>query len=245
MIKLDKKIAAGIVFLCVVAGGIAYLLFPLGLAKYFTDKNLLIHVIREHRAYAILIFIGLQVLQVIAAPVPGEVTGFVGGVIFGTFAGIIYSTIGLTVGSWIAFILARMAGRPLVEKVVKAETIKRYDYVMKHKGMFLAFLLFLLPGFPKDYLCYLLGLGHMRQRDFLVVSTTGRLFGTMLLTIEGSLFRDKRYVAFFSVLSLSIVMILFVMVYRTNIERWFRRIRAAQHLKARAERSKSKKGTGA
>ncbi len=245
MIKLDKKIVAGIVFFCVFAGGIAYLLFPLGLVKYFTDKNLLMHVIREHRAYAIFIFVGLQILQVIAAPVPGEVTGFVGGIIFGTFGGIIYSTIGLTTGSWIAFILARMAGRPLVEKIVNVETIRRYDYVMKHKGMFLAFLLFLLPGFPKDYLCYLLGLGHMRQRDFLIVSTIGRLLGTSLLTIEGSLFRDKRYVAFFSVLSLSIVVILFVMVYRANIERLFRRIRAAQHLKSRGERSKSKKGDSA
>ena len=87
----------------------------------------------------------------VAAPVPGEVTGFVGGMLFGTASGILYSTIGLTLGSWLAFVLARLAGRPLVEMVVKAETIKRYDYVMKHKGLFLAFLLFLIPGFPKDY----------------------------------------------------------------------------------------------
>jgi uncharacterized membrane protein YdjX (TVP38/TMEM64 family) len=80
-----------------------------------------------------------------------------------------------------AFGLARLAGRPLVEKLVSPETIKRYDYVMKHKGLFLAFLLFLIPGFPKDYMCYLLGLGHMGQRDFLIVSTTGRLLGTVLL----------------------------------------------------------------
>ncbi len=245
MIKIDKKIVAGIVFLFIFAGGIAYLLFPLGLVKYFTDKNLLMHVIREHRAYAIFIFIGLQVLQVVAAPVPGEVTGIVGGVIFGTVGGIIYSTIGLTIGSWLAFILARIAGRPLVEKVVNAETIRRYDYVMKHKGVFLAFLLFLIPGFPKDYLCYLLGLGHMRQSHFLVVSTIGRLFGTTLLTLEGSLLRDKRYTAFFGVMGLSIMLILFTMVYRTNLERWFRRIRAAQHLRARIQRSKSKKSNGA
>ena len=110
---------------------------------------------------------------------------------FGTGWGILYSTIGLTIGSWIAFMLARLAGRPLVEMIVKPETIKRYDYVMKHKGMFLAFLMFLIPGFPKDILCYLLGLGHMGQRDFLLVSTTGRLLGTTLLTLGGTLFRDQ------------------------------------------------------
>jgi uncharacterized membrane protein YdjX (TVP38/TMEM64 family) len=244
MIKLDKRTITAILLLIVFAAGIVYLLFPLGLVKYFTNRRLLYQVIQEHRGYAILIFIGLQALQVVAAPVPGEVTGFAGGILFGTTGGIIYSTIGLTLGSWIAFLLARMAGRPLVEKMVNPETIKRYDYVMKHKGLFLAFLLFLIPGFPKDYLCYLLGLGHMRQRDFLIVSTLGRLLGTTLLTVEGALFRDKRYVAFFTVLGFSILTILIVMIYRANIERSLRRLRAYQRLRAWSERHKHRKNAG-
>jgi uncharacterized membrane protein YdjX (TVP38/TMEM64 family) len=201
----------------------------------------LLHFIKEHRAYAVFIFIGLQLLQVVAAPVPGEVTGFVGGIFFGPFWGVVFSTIGLTLGSWLAFSLARLAGRPLVEKVVSPETIKRYDYVMKHKGLFLAFLMFLIPGFPKDYMCYLLGLGHMGQRDFLIVSTSGRLLGTVLLTIEGSFFRQKRYGAFFMIMGISIAIILVVMIYRDTIERWFRRMRAAQRLKSREECQRMKK----
>jgi uncharacterized membrane protein YdjX (TVP38/TMEM64 family) len=244
MIKFDRKTIFGLAVFVAVAAGILCLLFPLGLAQYFTDRRLLTHFFTEHRTNAVFIFIGLQVLQVVAAPVPGEVTGFVGGVFFGTFGGIIYSTIGLTIGSWLAFILARMAGRPLVEKVVNPETINQYDYVMKHKGILLAFLMFLIPGFPKDILCYLLGLGHMRHRDFLVVSTTGRLLGTVLLTMEGSFFRDKRYGAFFTVLGISIVLIMLVMIYRENIERWFRRIQAAQRIKSRVERTKPKKREG-
>ncbi|MGE5172767.1 MAG: TVP38/TMEM64 family protein [Betaproteobacteria bacterium] len=244
MITFDKKSLTGIIIFCAVVIGLLYLLFPLGLARYFTDKKLLMHIIQEHRAYAALIFIGLQALQVVAAPVPGEVTGFVGGIIFGAVWGVIYSTVGLTIGSWLAFALARLAGRPLVEKVVNPETIQRYDYVMKHKGLFLAFLMFLIPGFPKDILCFVLGLGHMGQRDFLVVSTTGRLLGTVLLTIEGSFFRQKRYGAFFTVLGISIVVILLVMIYRETIERWFRRIRAAQRLKSRSDRCKPKNGDG-
>ncbi len=238
MITFDKKSITGILIFCVVAAGLIYLLFPLGLVRYFTDKTLMMHLIQEHRAYAVIIFVGLQALQVVAAPVPGEVTGFVGGVIFGTVWGVIYSTIGLTIGSWLAFVLARLAGRPLVQKVVNPETIKRYDYVMKHKGLFLAFLMFLIPGFPKDILCYILGLGHMGHRNFLVVSTAGRLLGTVLLTIEGSFFRHKRYGAFFTVLGVSILLILLVMIYRETIERWFRRIRAAQRLKSRSDRLK-------
>ena len=244
MIKLDKKTILGLSLLALVIAGIIYLLFPLGLFQYFTDRQRLLHFFKEHRAYAALIFIGLQALQVVAAPLPGEVTGFVGGMLFGAAGGIVYSTLGLTLGSWLAFVLARIAGRPLVEKIVKPETIGRYDYVMKHQGLFLAFLMFLIPGFPKDILCYLLGLGHMRHRDFLVVSTTGRLLGTVLLTAEGSFFRDKRYGAFFSVLGISIGAVLIVMVYRKNIEQWFRGMRAAYLHKARGERIEEKKRKG-
>jgi len=241
MIKLDKKTITGFVVVFLVLAVFIYLLYSNGFIGYFTDRQRLLNFIKEHRANAALIFIGLQALQVVAAPVPGEATGFVGGIFFGTGWGILYSTIGLTLGSWIAFMLARLAGRPLVEMVVKAETIKRYDYVMKHKGMFLAFLMFLIPGFPKDILCYLLGLGHMGQRDFLLVSTTGRLLGTTLLTLGGTLFRDKRYGALFTLLGASLFLILFTMIYRETIERWFRRQRAAQHLKHRANRANLKK----
>lgn len=240
MIKFDRTSLTGLAVFALAAGIVLYLLFPLGMVRYFMDRDLLKQFISEHRTNAVFIFVGLQILQVIAAPLPGEVTGFVGGVFFGTVGGIVYSTIGLTAGSWIAFVLARAAGRPLVEKIVNIETIRRYDYVMKHKGLFLAFLMFLIPGFPKDILCYILGLGHMGHRDFLMVSTTGRLLGTVLLTLEGQLFHNKRYAAFFTVLGISIFVILLVMIYRKSIERLFRRIRVAQFLKHRAERAQEK-----
>jgi uncharacterized membrane protein YdjX (TVP38/TMEM64 family) len=243
MIKLDKKTIAWFVVACLVLAGLFYLLYEYGFIEYFTDRQRLLNLIKEHRANAAIIFIGLQVLQVIAAPVPGEATGFVGGMFFGTWWGILYSTIGLTIGSWIAFMLSRLAGRPLVEMIVKSETIKRYDYVMKHKGMFLAFLMFLVPGFPKDILCYLLGLGHMGQRDFLLVSTTGRLLGTTLLTVGGSLFRVKRYGALFTLFGISLFFILLAMIYRDAIERKFRRLRVAQIIKHRAKRAKLKKNS--
>jgi uncharacterized membrane protein YdjX (TVP38/TMEM64 family) len=241
MIKLDKRTIIGFVVAGLVLGGVCYLLFAHGFIEYFTDRHRLLRVINENRAHAVSIFIGLQVLQVIAAFVPGEVTGFVGGIFFGAPWGVLYSTIGLTLGSWIAFLLARFAGRPLVEMFVKPETINRYDYIMKHKGMFLAFLMFLIPGFPKDILCYLLGLGHMGQRDFLLVSTTGRLLGTVLLTAGGAFFRDKRYGALFTLVGISLLLILLTMIYRETIEQWFRKLRATQKLKHRAGRFRMKK----
>ena len=237
--KLNRKALLLIVVLAAFFIGLGGLLYITGLLDLFLDRERLFAFIDEHRRYATLIFIGLQALQVVAAPLPGEVTGFVGGVLFGPYWGVVYSTIGLTLGSWAAFLLARWMGRPVVEKLVDRETMRRYDYVMRHKGLFLAFLLFLIPGFPKDYLCYLLGLGHMSQRSFLLVSIPGRLLGTILLTLGGAFFRDARWGDFFLVVGLSLLIVLAAMVYRDRIERMARRLQARQRLKAMLARRKS------
>ena len=236
MIAVNKKTIGQAISTLIVFVAAMYLLYVWGVFDFFTDKHRMLAFIDEHRTYAAFIFIGFQILQVVAAPIPGEVTGFVGGVFFGTFWGIFYSTIGLTIGSWIAFILARLVGRPLVEKLVKPETIGKYDYVMKHKGMFLAFLMFLIPGFPKDYLCYLLGLGHMRQGEFLAVSILGRLLGTSLLTMGGTFFRDERYGALSIVTGVCVAVILLTMIFRDKIERLLRRFRAVHRLKTREKK---------
>ena len=201
-----------------------YLLYASGFINLFLSKEALLDFINQHRPYAALIFIGLQVAQVVVAPVPGELTGFAGGLIFGPAWGVVFSTIGLTLGSWLAFSLARVLGRPLVERVVKAETIARYDYVMQHKGRLLAFIMFLIPGFPKDYLCYMLGVGHMRLRDFLVIVTIGRLLGTSLLTLAGSYFESQRYGPLFVIIGLSLLLLLIVIVFRQRIERWLHQL---------------------
>ncbi len=241
MFTFDKRTMIQLGVVAAVIAAITYLLHVFGLLDLLMDRQKLLAFIRDHRANASFLFIGLQIVQVVAAPVPGEVTGFVGGIIFGPFWGIILSTIGLTAGSWLAFNLSRLIGRPLVEMIANPETIKRYDYVMKHKGMFLAFLMFLIPGFPKDILCYLLGLGHMRQSDFLLVSTSGRLLGTTLLTAGGTFFRNEQYGAFFTIVAVSLGAILITMIYREKVERFFLKIRSAERLRAMAERRKLRK----
>ena len=236
MLRSYKKILPPLLLLTAFVAGVGLLLYFTGLLELLLDRERLLDFIAAHRAYAAVIFIGLQALQVMAAPVPGEATGFVGGLLFGPFWGVVLSTIGLTLGSLAAFLLARLAGRPLVEVVVRAETLRRYDYVMKHKGLFLAFLMFLIPGFPKDILCYILGLGHMRLRDFLAVSVSGRLLGTVLLTLGGTYVRDERWMALYVVIGVGLAITLLAMIYRRRIERLFRRLHALQRLKAMVRR---------
>lgn len=227
MLKPDRKTILLILLAGTVIAGMVYVLYATGMIDLMSSKNRLLQFIKENPRHAATIFIGMQIVQVVAAPLPGEITGFVGGILFGPLWGVVYSTIGLTLGSWIAFLLARGLGRPIVERLVSRETIERYDYVMKHKGLLLAFLMFLIPGFPKDILCYVLGLGHMQQRDFLIVSATGRLLGTVLLTMGGTFFRDAHYAALFTVIGVSLLIVLFTMIYHERLERILRRISGA------------------
>ncbi|RJQ50839.1 MAG: TVP38/TMEM64 family protein [Nitrospiraceae bacterium] len=186
-------------------------------------------------------FIFLQVLQVVAAPIPGEVTGFIGGFLYGTVLGLVLSTVGLTIGSFINFWLSKTFGRPFVDRFVSKGTIERYDYLLHHKGAFLVFLLFLIPGLPKDLLCYILGLGHLSIKEFLIISTVGRFGGTLLLTLGGSFIRHQQYYRFSMLLGVTIVVIFLSMVYKDNLERLFRKWHIGSRRKHSLEKSERKK----
>jgi uncharacterized membrane protein YdjX (TVP38/TMEM64 family) len=150
------------------------------------------------------------------------VTGLLGGFLYGPYLGVALSTLGLTIGSCAAFALARTFGRPFVEKFVAKATMERFDYLLHHKGAFLVFLLFLIPGIPKDYLCYILGLGHLSTLEFIIIGGTGRLFGTVLLTLGGNFIRLQQYVRFSVLVGVALMLIFLAMAYRDKLEKVFR-----------------------
>jgi uncharacterized membrane protein YdjX (TVP38/TMEM64 family) len=212
-----------LLFIALLSAGV-YLFYYYHLSAYFLSKERAVAFIKSYR-YDELVFIALQILQVVMAPIPGEVTGIIGGYIYGPFLGALYSTIGLTIGSWLAFSIARIFGLPLVEKVVKAETLQQYDYVIQHKGALIAFLLFLIPGFPKDVLCYILGLSHIGTCRFLLISTVGRLLGTVLLSLSGSFARDNHYGALLILIAAGGVFALIGCLYRDKCVAFFKKER--------------------
>ncbi len=190
---MKNRLALRELILILIIIAAAYLFSHYNLYLFFTSKSKLIDFIKSTHPYDAAIFIVLQILQVIAAPIPGELTGFIGGYLYGPVLGTIYSTIGLTIGSWIAFGLAHFFGMPLLERVVKPAVIGKFDHFMEHQGLLVSFFLFLIPGFPKDYLCYIMGVSRMPAMVFLIVSAAGRLLGTIMLSITGSSARNGHY----------------------------------------------------
>jgi uncharacterized membrane protein YdjX (TVP38/TMEM64 family) len=178
----------------------------------------MIEFIESFHPYDDFVFIALQIFQVlIAGALPAEITGLIGGYLYGPVLGTIYSTIGLSIGSWLAFLLARVYGLPLVRRVVKASIIQKYDHFMELRGPLVSFILFLIPGFPKAALCYIIGLSQMNIWTFIVVSAVGRLFGTILLSVSGSSVRNDQVIVLLALLVIIGIISLLVYFYRGRL----------------------------
>jgi len=191
----------------------------------FHDRHELKGFIRSFGPYSPLAFILLQVLQVVVAPVPGGAVEFLGGYLFGVEAGFIYSMVGLLIGSWFAFSLARIFEKWAVEKFVSEQTLKKFDYLIGHEGLILSLLLFLIPGFPKDALCYILGLTPMHLGIFLIISTMGRIPGTLMATLQGAKAFDHQYKAFLILLGVSALIILVFYIYGEEIHKLVKKVK--------------------
>ncbi len=131
-------------------------------------------------------YIVLQALQVILSPIPGEATGLLGGFFFGAWEGFFLATLGLTLGSLGAFLIARQFRRLIRGWLRRSSSYKKFENLVEHQGIFLCFILFLFPGFPKDFLCYLLGISRMPWQVFFIIVFLGRMPGTFMLTLQGA-----------------------------------------------------------
>ncbi len=218
-------ILAGLVFLSIYQYNSQLWTKVINLYDLLHDRHQLKVTIRSFGPYSPLAYILLQIIQVIVAPIPGGAIEFLGGYLFGVWAGFLYSMIGLILGSWIAFSLARLFEKLAVEKFVSPQTIKRFDYLIGHEGAILSFLLFLIPGFPKDALCYLLGLTPMHTGIFLVISTIGRVPGTLMAVLQGAKAFEHQYITFLILLGISALAILAFYIYHDEIHHLVKRLK--------------------
>ena len=190
--------------------------------RFFSNHKGINKLLHSTGPYSIIIFTLIQALQVVIAFIPGEATGFIGGYMYGTIMGFLFSTVGLTLGSYVAFKLARIFGMPLVKRFVRKDTLEKFHSFMEGKGMIVAFLLFVLPGFPKDSLCYVLGVSQMELATFLIISTIGRAPGTLMLVMQGASIRGNHFVRFFILFSFTALITTLAYRYREKIEHWLK-----------------------
>ncbi len=192
------------------------------LVRLYVDKRFLKHTLREWGVLAPVIFIGLQALQVVISPIPGELTGILGGYLFGQWVGLLYSTIGLTLGSVVAFAVGRWLGARYVRKLVSADIWHKMGFIVEAEGAILCFIIFLMPGLPKDVTCYLFGLSPMPFWVFAVVSTLGRIPSTWVLSAQGARTASGDYLQVVLLTAVVVAVALPLYYYRNRLVEWFR-----------------------
>lgn len=144
--------------------------------------------------WGIVVFVSIQALQVVIAPIPGEVTQFAGGFIYGTAAGTFYSMIGILAGSAVVFALGRFFGLPLMKTLVPRQMFEKFGFLLNHpKTEIVILALFLIPGSPKDILTYIAGLTPVKPLHFFVAAMVARFPGILLSSYIGAHVETKQY----------------------------------------------------
>ena len=175
--------------------------------------------------FAPLAFIGVQIVQVIIFVIPGEVVQIAGGYLFGVTAGVLYSIIGITIGGTVNFFVARALGIPFVEALFSPSRLARFREVAESPRAKVGFFLFfLIPGIPKDILCYVAGIAPMSYPVFLGISVAGRLPALVGSNFIGDAAAAQQWHLALAILALSIVLFLLGIVFRGRLQAWIRRL---------------------
>ena len=140
------------------------------------------------------IFIGMMMFQVLKALVPGEPLEIGAGYAFGAVEGTILCVIGVTLGSLLVFGLVRRFGIRLVEVFFDTGKIKQLKFLQNEKRLdLITFLVFFLPGTPKDLLTYFVGVTDIKPSKFIFIVSLARLPSIITSTVGGSALGIKRY----------------------------------------------------
>jgi uncharacterized membrane protein YdjX (TVP38/TMEM64 family) len=137
-------------------------------------------------AWAPLAFFGIQVFQVILAPLPGSVTTLFGGLFFGFWKAMLISVAAVLTGSVILFLFSKCLGRPLVVKMIGEKRVEKYMKNLSARQFWVLFMMFLMPFFPDDVLCLIAGLSAIRIPGFTIMVLVTRPWGLVFSALVGS-----------------------------------------------------------
>ncbi len=169
----------------------------------------------------VLIFIGFQVLQVVVAAIPGEFVQIAGGYVYGTLPGTLYSLTGIVFGSVLVFTIARLIGYPVVKLFVSQNQLEKFSFMMNsNKSEAAMFILFLIPGIPKDILTYIAGLTPVKPIKFFIIITIGRLPALLGSSYIGHNTQKGNYGVVAVVSFIAVALFAFGLIFKDRIINW-------------------------
>ncbi len=178
----------------------------------------LIELITAQGALGVLILLGMQLLQIIVAFIPGEVVQIAAGMMYGPLWGSVIILCGCVISSAIVYELVHKLGAPFVQSMVgKDHMLKFRQFELSGKFGTTVFVLFLIPGFPKDVLTYIVPLSDMKLKTFLLISTIGRTPGVVISTFAAAGLADGNIVTSVIIFAVAAVIAVIVLLLRNRI----------------------------
>lgn len=187
-----------------IAGTGVFLFLVLSALVFWFAGRPLIRFVREPERFqawvdaqgvrAPLLFVGMVVLQIVVAIIPGEPLEIAAGYAFGAWEGTLLCLIGALAGRVAVFLLVRRFGVRAVEVFFPREKVQSLRFLQNEKKLtFWVFFLFFLPGTPKDVLCYIVGLTRLPLRSWVIISTIAPIPSIITSTLGGSALGMGRY----------------------------------------------------
>ncbi len=150
--------------------------------------------LRDYREMSIPVYLIAEVLQILVSILPGQIFQMAAGYVFGFAGGTLLTAVGAAIGSVITFFLARVLGSDAVHMMLGEERSKHYSALLNSRRAYLiTFIIYLIPGLPKDTVCYVAGITDMKLLPFLAVSLTGRMPAMAASVAFGALYMKQDY----------------------------------------------------
>lgn len=217
--KSDIFKLLGLLFFFVLMAGIIALLWP-SLSLLFEDDgvNKVIAAIQQQGPFGVLILLGLQFVQIVVAFIPGEVVQAAAGLLYGPWWGAVIILCGAIVSSAVIYELVHRLGAPFVHAMVDAKYLEKfYEFERSGKLTTVVFILFLIPGMPKDVFTYLVPLTDMRLRTFLIVTTIGRIPGVIITTYAVSDIAEGNVMVGLVIFAIAALVMLVGLIFRNKL----------------------------
>lgn len=169
-----------------------------------------------HGILGYLALIGIMCVQVVIAIIPGEVVEIAAGYAYGAIPGMLCCLIGTAVGSAIVFGFTRVFGVKMVEAFISREKINSLKFINTAKKRdLLTFIIFFIPGTPKDIITYFIGLTPMKLHTFLLISIVARIPSVISSTIGGDALGMQSYTFAIIVFAVTgIISLIGILIYR-------------------------------
>lgn len=193
--KQQKILAASAIVVYILVMVAVGVLIGVPIVRFVSEPEQFRLWVDSHGIWGPVLYIAFVFLQVVVALIPGEVFEIVGGYAFGTWMGTFWCLLGSTLGSMAVFGLVRKYGVKLVEVFFSLDKLKALHFLKKSpKRIFLFLIIFMIPGTPKDLLCYYAGLTDMKWKTFLLIASLGRIPAMITSTLGGDALGLQNYV---------------------------------------------------